>query len=73
MNDNLGVRVRSEMVAVILQLAAKFAKVINFAVVGDPNSTIFVRHRHVAGGREVDDAQPAIAEADLCRRRDIDT
>src|SRR5215470_17754663 len=69
MNQYLGIGSGPEMMAVLLQFPAQFLEVVDFAVLRDPDTAVFVRHGHMPSGREVDDAQPAIAEANFGRGR----
>ena len=55
----------SEAMAFALQFAAKFGEIVNFAVVGDPDCAVFVAHRHVTIGREIENGKAAAAEADV--------
>ncbi len=50
------------------ELGGQLAVVVDLAVVGDDEAAAGRRHRLVAGGREVEDGQPAVAEADSARR-----
>ena len=50
------------------ELAAQLAIVVEHAVVRDPDRAVLVGHRLVATGSQVDDREPAIAEADAVTR-----
>src|ERR1019366_7836330 len=70
MNDDLCVGTRMETVAFGFELMTQINEVVNFAVVGDPDGAVFVRrflvtHGHVAIGREIENSEPAAAEADV--------
>ena len=73
MYNDLGVRVRLEAVAVPFQFDPQLSKIINFAIISDPDRPIFIAHRLFACGREVDDAQPPMtqAESPLYRLADL--
>src|SRR5207248_7751352 len=40
-------------------------KIVDFAVVGDPNRAIFVRHRHVTVGCEVENRKAPTSQAEI--------
>ncbi len=63
-DDRLGVGARAVRVALGLELGAQRLVVVDLAVVGDPDGAVLVGHRLVAGGRQVDDRQPPVAESD---------
>lgn len=69
MNNHLRIAVGVEVVAAALQLLAQLRKVIDFAVEHDPHTTIFVVNGLAAAG-EVDNAEPAHAQADVSLRVD---
>ena len=48
-----------------LQLAAKFGKVVDFAVVGDPDGAVLVAHGHVAVGGKIKDGEAAATEGNV--------
>ncbi len=54
MNNNLGVRIRSELVALALQLGSKFPVIVNLAIKDYPHGFFCVRHRLVTAC-EIDD------------------
>ena len=62
--DRLGVGARAVRVALGLELGAQRLVVVDLAVVGDPDRAVLVGHGLVAGGRQVDDRQPAMAQRD---------
>ena len=62
-HDDFRVGVRPEPVPAALELGAQRRKVVDLAVEDDPHRVVFVRQRLLAGG-DVDDAQPAVGEAD---------
>src|SRR5215218_3066302 len=62
MQRDLGVGARLEAVPVALELGANALEVVELAVVNEVELGVFVRDRLVAG-REVDDAQPGVAES----------
>jgi hypothetical protein len=61
MQRNLTVRARPEQMSALLQLASLPLEVIKLAVDNDMNPVVLVRDRLIAG-REVNDAQPRMAE-----------
>ena len=61
--DHLGVGVGPEAVAVRDQLAADLGEVVDLAVEDDLHRSVLVADRLVAG-RQIDDAQPPVAEPD---------
>src|SRR5262249_24525698 len=62
-DDNLGVGTAAECVALRLELAPQFEKIIDFAVVTDPNASVGAAHGLVRGSRQVDDGKPRVREA----------
>ena len=63
MHDHLGVAARAEHVAERLQLGDQLLVVVDLAVEDDATRAVLVEQRLLAG-REIDDRQPAVAEAD---------
>src|SRR3954447_5554266 len=51
--------------ALAFEFAAQVRKVVDFAVVGDPNAAVLVRHRHVSVGCEVEDRQPPASQTEI--------
>ena len=68
MDDHLGVAVRAEAVPARLELGADVGEVVDLAVEDDPDRAVLVGERLIAG-REIDDAQAAMPEADPGARR----
>src|ERR1700726_4033468 len=64
-DHNFGVGVGGKAVAFTLQLAAKVGKVVDLAVVRDPDRAVLVAHGHVAAGGEVENGKAAAAEANV--------
>src|SRR5262249_55493018 len=62
-DDDLGIGCRVEAMAGSLELGSQFAKVVDFTVEDDPDRTILVVDRLVAG-RQIDDAQAPHSECD---------
>ncbi len=62
-NDDFRVGVRAERVAARFELHSKLGEVVDLAVEDRPDRPVFVRQRLIAG-RQVDDAEPAMPEAD---------
>ena len=69
-DDRLGVGRGPEAVPARLEPGAQLAVVVDLAVVGDPDRPVLVGHRLMAGGREVDDREPPMAERDALLRTD---
>ena len=61
MNDDFGVAVGLEAMALFFELGAEFEEVVNLAVENGPCAAVFVENRLMASG-EVDDAESAHAE-----------
>ena len=57
MNYGLRVGVRTKTMPQFFEFTAQIGEVVDFAVVGDPHCAIFVRHGHVATGREVENGK----------------
>ena len=68
-DDHLGVAAGAEDVAQRLQLGHQLLEVVDLAVEDDADAAVLVEQRLLAGG-DVDDRQPAMAEADA--RLDVD-
>src|SRR5260370_24898318 len=47
------------------ELAAQIGKVVDLAVICDPHRSIFVRHRHVAIGGEVENRETPASQSDI--------
>src|SRR5205823_1208324 len=62
-NDHLGVGVRAESMAGLLQGGSDLREVIDLAVEDHPDGSIFIGERLIAGG-QVDDAEASMAQAD---------
>lgn len=62
-DEHLGVGVRAEGVAPF-EFAAERAEVVDLAVEGDPDGPVLVGHGLVPGGRQVEDGEPPVREAD---------
>src|SRR5258707_10213052 len=65
MNDSFGVGVRAKTMPLSLKFTSQIGEVVDFAVVGDPHRPIFVAHRHVAIGREVEDRKTPAPQSDI--------
>ena len=65
MHENLGVRRASEDVTVALELRPQRAVVIDLAVEDHVDGRGFVRHRLVAGGRQVDQGETTVHQLAL--------
>src|ERR1700746_88575 len=44
---------------------AQFSEVVNLSVVGDEDRSIFIGHRHVAAGRQVENGQSPASQPDI--------
>lgn len=64
-DDDFGVGIRCEAVAFGQQLTSQFGEVVNLSVVSNPNAAVFIAHRHVAEGREINNGQAAAAQPDI--------
>src|SRR5207302_5548857 len=62
--QDLGVRPRSKLMARRQQIFAELRKVVNLAIEDNPDGLVLVRHRLMACGAEVDDAQAAVSQRD---------
>ena len=65
MDDDLGIRVRSEVVTFAFEFLPEFCEVVDLSVVSDPDGAVFVTHRHVADGGEVEDGETPTSQADV--------
>ena len=65
--EHLGVGAGVKGMAGGLELGAQLAVVVDLAVVDDPVAAVGRAHRLVAGRREVEDGEPAVAERDADR------
>src|SRR5207244_10057730 len=61
-DDDLGVAAAAERVAERIELPPDLRKVIDFAIVADPDRPVSARHRLMAGRRGVDDRQAGMPE-----------
>jgi hypothetical protein len=57
MHENIGVRVRAELMACFLKLGPELSEVIDLAVVRNPDGVIFIRHWLISQRREIDYAK----------------
>ena len=64
MNQCFGVRLRAESVSVAAQLLPKLRIVVDLTVEGHPDTVVLVRHRLLAGRRQIDDCQPTVPQGD---------
>ena len=64
-NYDFRIGVRGKVVALALQLAAKFGEIVDFSVVGNPDGAVFVAHRHVPIRRQIKDGKAAAAKANI--------
>ena len=65
--QHFGIAIGAEDRALGLQLGANLLKIIDFAIVGDGDALVGGKHR-LRAAAEIDDRQPAMAEADAGRR-----
>jgi predicted component of type VI protein secretion system len=61
-DDDFGVGFGFEAMAERFKLAAQLLEVVDLTVVGQPDRARSVRHRFVAGRREVDDREAAVSK-----------
>src|SRR5712671_2795722 len=47
------------------QIPSQLGKIVDFAVVGDPDSSIFVAHRHVPGSGKINNGESPASQADI--------
>ena len=64
LHQHLGVGVAPEDVTLLLQLGAQLAGVIDLAVIGEDEAARRRQHRLGAGGAQIDDRQPRMAQRD---------
>ncbi len=64
LEDDLGIAVRGECIAVGLELFLQLGLVVDLAVVDDGDQAVGGAHGHVAGGRQIENGKPARAEED---------
>src|SRR5208337_2237743 len=57
-----------EAMAQFLEFAADLLEIVNFPVKDQPIACLRIMHRHVPGGREVEDGQPAASQPDALLR-----
>src|SRR5437868_7017955 len=62
MHDDLSIRVGVEVVSPTLKFLSQFRKVVNLAVIDDPNTLVFVVNGLVTA-TNINDAQPSHAQA----------
>jgi hypothetical protein len=67
-HEHLGIGFRREMVTCSLEFTAEVNVVVDLAVKRRPDRPIFVRH-WLCAAFDVDDAEAAIADRELCDRR----
>src|SRR5258708_32177717 len=48
-----------------LQIAAQLGKIVDLAVVGDPDSPVFVAHGHVPAGGKINNGKSPASKADI--------
>ena len=65
--DDFGVALGLEMVALDLQLGANLAEIVDLAIIGDDQPAIGGQHRLRRGLGKIDDREAAMAEADARR------
>src|SRR5438874_2419369 len=62
MDQHLGIGARAKLMAGREQQFAELGEIVDLAIEDDPDGGVLIGHRLVAGGAEVDDAQPAVPE-----------
>src|SRR3981081_125499 len=50
-NNNFGIRLRVEAMTAALEFSAEFGKIIDFPVVDNPRTPVFVKHRLMTAGK----------------------
>src|SRR5262249_26295561 len=68
LEDDLGVALGEEAIALLLERAAQVAEIVDAAVEHDREAERRIEHRLLAGRREVENAQPPVAERDRALR-----
>ena len=67
--QSLGVAFGEEPVTLAAQLASQFTEIVDAAVEDEAKAEFIVDHRLLGGGREVEDAQAAVAEGHRALRK----
>ena len=67
MDDDFGIRLRDEAMALELKLVATDFKIVDFAIEDDANRTVGAEHRLIAGDK-INDSQPPVAKANAGRK-----
>jgi hypothetical protein len=65
MNDHLGIRIAIETMARCDKFRTDFQVVVDFAVEGDPDGSILIRHGLVTGLGQIDDGKASMAQTDI--------
>src|SRR5581483_1258765 len=70
LEDDLRVAAREKAIALVHQLAAQLAVIVDAAVESDRETELRIDHRLLGGGSKIDNAEPAMPErgAILCKR-----
>src|SRR5579862_9766767 len=62
MNNYFSVSVGDKSVAFSPQIGSQFAEIVNLTVIGNPNGSVFVAHRHVAAVRKIKNGKATASE-----------
>ena len=65
MQQNFGVGGRAKAMTTLRQPLGEAGVIVALAIVGDPHRPVLAAHRLMAGGRQVDDRQSAMAKSDI--------
>ena len=65
MDDSFCVGMRTKAVPLTFKLAAQIGEVIDLTVVGNPHRSIFVAHRHMAIGGEIENGEAAASQPNV--------
>src|SRR5690349_8696569 len=63
-HNHFSVSVRTKLMASRYQFGAQLLEVVDLAVEGDPDGLILIAHGLMAGGREINDGEAAVLQAD---------
>src|SRR5580704_15098961 len=64
-NNHFRVGLRHKSMTLHLQLMAQLGKIVDLAVVGDPDSSVFVAHGHVTAGGKVNDGKSTASKSNV--------
>src|ERR1700676_3012094 len=69
MNNHFRIGVRTKMMSLAFELVAQLGKVVDLPVVGDPNRSIFVRHRHMTIRRGIENGEASASQTNVATVR----